>query len=256
MAIGNHSSRGHAALSPSSADKWMVCWGWMRTVAAHREKYGRKPSGAAADEGTRAHERFEELLTSTGRPVVYSEAPGPVTLPDLPDFLEHEFDEDLVPLYEWVQDQPGDLYVETQVDFGSSLGYVGLTGTADLIFVENDRLTVGDLKYGRGVVEADRNLQLMTYLYGAIQKFGSRPTYRIVVLQPRAYHPEGPIRPYYVTEAEMEVFAFELERAIEENYGNGQPHPGDHCRNYCEAFGSCRAAALASRRRLLEAQED
>jgi hypothetical protein len=174
----------------------------------------------------------------------------------LPDFLDHEFDEDLVPIFEWTQDQPGDLYVETQLDIGSALGFVDITGTADLIFVENDRLTVGDLKYGRGVVEATRNKQLMTYLFGAIQRFGPRPSYRVVVLQPRAWHPDGPIRSYTVTEAEMDVFAFELERAIEENYGNGQCHPGDHCRNYCEAFGSCRAAALASRRRLLEASED
>lgn len=246
----NHGQRAHADLPPSSADKWLKCWGWMKTVAAHREIYGPSSSSAAADQGTAAHERLEELLQSLPRYVDLR--------PDSPpsDFGEHEFDEDLQEIFEWIQDQPGVLYSETKVDFGARFGYVGLTGTVDIILDEPTRLTLPDLKFGRGLVEVEKNPQLMTYLSGAVDRFGPRPNYSLFILQPRAYHPLGPIRKYDVSHDELVVFQSELLDAIEANYGNGECNPGDHCRKYCPALPSCRAARQHSRRRFQTAGED
>jgi hypothetical protein len=242
MATVPHSSRGHSDLPPSSADKWMMCFGWLATVRQHRARFGRAPSSAAADEGTRAHEKMELHLQP--RSVLGTEG---VPLTDADD----EYD-DLLPCLEWVEQQPGELHLETRVDVGAQFGYVGLTGTMDIVLVEPDRITVADLKYGRGLVEVKGNHQLMNYLVGVVDRFGSRQEYRLVILQPRAWHPDGSIREHTVSHAELEVYKFDLENAIEANYRGGQCNPGDHCRKYCEALSSCKAVAQVGRRRLAE----
>lgn len=255
--MSGHSTRKHADLPPSSADKWLKCYGWMKAVSAYREEFGTPPTSAAAEEGTRAHERFEYLLAG-GKLLAKAEVPRAVERsPILPDDLfEEDHDEELVPMLEWIGQQPGDLFLETRVDFGEPFGFVGLGGTADILLVEPDRITIADLKFGRGVVEVDRNPQLLTYLFGAVQVFGRRPLYRLAILQPRAWHPQGPIRTYEVTADELEVFAFELEEAIRANYGDGRPSAGPHCQHYCIAFGRCKEAAAERRRRLARTPEE
>lgn len=245
MASGGHSSRTHADLPPSSADKWMRCLGWLRTVSEHREKFGTPPSSAAADEGTRAHELLEAHLKTL--PNFVGDRAGAELLDESDPFFD-----DLLTCVDWIEQQEGDLHLETRLDFGASFGYVGLTGSVDMTFVEPARLTIADLKFGRGVVEASNNAQLLTYLSAARDAFGPRPEYRIVILQPRAYHPEGPIRVHHVTSSALEVFRFDLEEAIAGNYAGGPNTPGDHCRKFCSALSSCKAVAKASLQRFAE----
>ena len=49
----------------------------------------------------------------------------------------------------------------------------GMRGTPDAWAYDPDKKTlyIADLKFGRGVVEVDRNSQLLTYLFGAVQLF-------------------------------------------------------------------------------------
>ncbi len=163
---------------------------------------------------------------------------------------DEDEDEDLTPVLEWIADQPGQLYSETRIDFGQPYGFENLTGTGDLTWVEPHRLTIGDLKFGRGIVEVESNRQLMVYLAGAINRFGPRDEYRLVILQPRAWHEDGAIREYVVSHAEFLVFEFDLVEAIEANYGNGKCHAGDHCRKFCPALGTCVEARRHARQRL------
>jgi hypothetical protein len=218
----------HSELPPSSADKWFHCHAWRRLTAGLPDE-----SSAAAEEGTFAHDCYAKHLEGT------EELESSCQTQEMFDHLQTCVD--------WVKDQEGDLLIERRVDFGSGFGYVGLTGTADNILVHPDHLTIADLKYGRGVVEVADNLQLMVYLVGAVEEFGPRPNYRLVILQPRPYHKDGPIREHWVTHAQFIEFRTALEKAIEQNYNpKAQATVGEHCRKWCNALGSCRAAAKYS----------
>jgi hypothetical protein len=213
----------HSELPPSSADKWFHCHAWRRQVAGIEDT-----SSAAADEGTRAHEWLAKHLL------------GQQDLSACPDEDMYDY---LMECAEWVGKQPGERFVEQKVDFGETFGFVDLTGTSDLIIVEDHRITVVDLKYGKGLVEVPENLQMLTYLVGAVHRFGQRPEYRLVILQPRAYHVDGPIREWPLDNDYFVKFRADLERAIEGNYDRKSKHTvGDHCRKFCKALGICPAA--------------
>lgn len=230
----DHKARSHSDLPPSSADKWLHCHAWRRLRAEFVAEFGEPPSSAAADEGTEAHELMERHLRGQLLPETY-----------------HGFHE-LMEAIEWVEAQPGELHLEAPVDFGELFGYVGLTGTVDIILVEDNRLTIADLKFGRGVVEHKRNPQMMVYLAGAVAKFGERENYRLAVLQPRAYHPEGNNRVFELTHEELEDFIYnELEPAIERSYHpRSRAIPGPHCRNFCPMAPTCKALRDQGRARL------
>lgn len=213
----------HSELPPSSSDKWMKCHAWLSTI---RQLPDRDDSSEAAEEGTLAHHYLEQGLLGN--------------LQELAKAPEDMFDH-LMPLIEWVESQAGFLYPEMELDYGDYFGFVGLTGTSDVILDHAEHLTVADLKYGRQMVEVTDNTQLMIYLVGAVHKFGVRERYRLVILQPRAKHADGPIREVWVTHAEFLDFAYELNEAIMGNYRGGPATVGHHCRKYCKALGSCKA---------------
>lgn len=269
-----HTGRGHAELPPSSAYQWMICWGWRRTVAAHRELYGEPPSSAAAEEGTKAHEAFEKALLCSD---TLAELPHPAMgvieaeAEAWSDYVlenREELDpssshfDPLVECLEWVdrtleKDGLYELIPETRVDFGDRFGFVGLKGTVDLTMVGDSVLHIADLKFGKWLVElrdskGQLNKQLGSYLSGAIDTFGERGTYKLSILQPRASHPEGPFRTTTVSKAELVNFRFDLENAIEANYQNHPCTPGPHCAPYCPALSTCKARRLQARRRFEE----
>jgi hypothetical protein len=219
--------KAHSELPPSSADKWFLCPAWRRLNAG----LGGETS-EAAEEGTRAHEWMANILLGQA---------------DLAECLEPEMADYLAGCIEWVQAQEGELHVETRVDFGETFGLVDLTGTADVIVDSPDELLVADLKYGRYLVEVTDNLQLMIYLVGAVHRFGQRPSYRLAILQPRAWHDQGTIRVTTVSNSQYLAFREQLGEAIARQYDpRSKPVPGDHCRRYCNALGSCPGAALKS----------
>jgi hypothetical protein len=78
----------------------------------------------------------------------------------------------------------------------------GMSGTADAVSVEPLGVALGvDLKFGRGVVvevgeKAGDNVQLSIYALGIIGKGNPNgiETVKIMIVQPRAYHNDGPVR--------------------------------------------------------------
>lgn len=213
----------HSELPPSSSDKWIECGAWLTTM---RQLPERDDSSPAAEEGTLAHHYFEQALL--GNQEEFGKTPDAM----------YQY---LVPVVEWVKEQPGILHPESEVDFGDYFGYVGLTGTSDVILEHPDHLTIADLKYGYGVVEVEDNWQLFCYLVGAVRRFGKRERYQMVILQPRPYHSRGVARSLWIDHEEFLRRADILNAAIQNNYRGGKAVVGDHCRKYCKALGSCKA---------------
>jgi hypothetical protein len=226
--MSSEETRAHSELPPSSADKWFHCHAWRR-LASHLPD----TSSEAAEEGTFAHSCMERHLRGEE---------------DLESSCEtEEMFKHLTECVDWVKRQPGELFVESRVDFGGVFDYVDLGGTADVILVADDHLTIGDLKYGRNVVEVPGNLQLLCYLVGAVALHGPRPKYRLAILQPRARHPDGPIREWWIADEDLQAFQVKLEKAIDANYNpKSQPTVGEYCRKFCKALGTCPAAARHS----------
>lgn len=134
---------------------------------------------------------------------------------------------------------------------------IDLFGTGDTLAYdpETRTLVVGDLKFGRGVkVEAKGNTQLRYYGAGAAHASVLEPlcrragveyrgveTVKLTVIQPRALHPEGPVRQDTLTMDELRDWArttlYEgVKRAIED--GGQTRVPGDWCR-FCPGLAQC-----------------
>lgn len=120
-------------------------------------------------------------------------------------------------------------------------------GTADCIIYgkESGTLYVLDYKHGQGVaVEVEDNAQLKYYALGAILEIGNKaPVNKVitVVIQPRAMHPDGPVRSYSYSRDEIMDFGTELIDAAHESLKPDAPRiAGDHCK-FCKAAGTCSA---------------
>ncbi len=222
-------TRAHSDLPPSASDKWLNCHAWFRLTRGLKPK-----SSPAAEEGTLAHHHFEEHLSG------------------IQSLGNEEMQDALLPCAEWVDDQreevDAELHTELRVDYGEQFGYVGLSGTADVVLVSEKEILVADLKYGVMPVEVEENTQLLTYLVGAIRRFGPRKTYRVAILQPRGRHAKGPIRVWRVSKKRVAEFEKQLKSAIHGNYNGGSAVVGPHCRNYCLAAPVCPALAAHSLR--------
>lgn len=141
----------------------------------------------------------------------------------------------------------GQLLVEHKISLAEINPPVDMFGTADTILVADRALEVFDLKYGQGVpVEVVGNPQLLYYVLGAM--FALAPEQRkkldrvaITVVQPRAPHPDGPVRRWEITPEEMVRFAVQVREAAVATQRPGAPLvPGSQCR-FCNAQGHCPA---------------
>jgi hypothetical protein len=230
----NNSDDFHSELPPSSSDKWMICGSWLD----QNRGIVQGESSEAAKEGTKAHLALSNHLQG---------------IEDLSSLDDEEMYDLLMSHVEWLSQQPGDIYSEIRVDFGDQFGYVGLTGTSDIIIVEDNFLTVVDLKYGKVYVDVVNNTQLLIYLSGAVAYFGPREEYRLMIYQPRNPGVTGPLREWIIKPEELVKFNQELELAIARNYSpKSFLVVGDHCRKYCNALATCPAVAEHSLKLLRE----
>jgi hypothetical protein len=124
-------------------------------------------------------------------------------------------------------------------------------GTVDAWAYDRDTwLHVFDFKYGRRLVEVVGNLQLLIYASGLLrilQAGGlSARGVKLHVVQPRAFHPDGPVRTWSTT-AEGLVQRIDYVRAQAARVYSPEPsvHSGPHCRD-CAARHNCTAAGVAA----------
>lgn len=129
------------------------------------------------------------------------------------------------------------LYIEQVLDIPET----GEFGTADIILVSPDEIEIADEKSGYVPVEVEHNDQMMTYLLGAIAKFGPRQKYTITVHQPNFDHIHGTLRTTYATVEEVEAHRQKVLWSME---NPGHIQAGPHCKaTYCDHRGACAAFA-------------
>lgn len=216
----------HSFLPPSSADKWMSCFGWLKATEGLPFK-----SSIYAEEGTAAHELLEMTLR-------LGVAPSEMT-------SNIDLALNIATVTDWLKKYKGksksiDYYVEKWLPWGKAINHPELGGTSDLCVVSPHELVIGDYKHGVGIVEVLDNRQLMLYLMGLVYLVGPRQNYRLVIFQPRARHEDGAVRECEVSGEELIAFTLETIRAVEENIKGGKRVAGEHCSNYCLAAGNCK----------------
>ncbi|KXB12976.1 DUF2800 domain-containing protein, partial [Xylella fastidiosa] len=145
--------------------------------------------------------------------------------------------------------------VEQPLRIASITGEQGAQGTADVVILAGDALTIVDLKYGKGVkVFAEGNEQLQLYALAALQAFGGVEAFqhvRLVIVQPRLGHADEWVR----TLQEMEDFRQKVAhgaarcRAAIGHYDNVGELPAEYfgpaekpCR-FCKVKATCPALA-------------
>lgn len=115
-------------------------------------------------------------------------------------------------------------------------------GTNDAsILVPGETLIVYDFKYGAGIpIEAVENKQMLYYAIGAAgDKLMDFKTIELVIIQPRAEHPDGPIRRWVTTPEYVAKFGEELKKRIAETRNpKALTFAGKWCR-FCNAKLIC-----------------
>lgn len=113
-------------------------------------------------------------------------------------------------------------------------------GTVDFWAITPDgkTLKVKDFKYGAGIaVDVEYNPQEMYYGYGIVRRFPEIETVELTIVQPRGFHPDGPIRRWPTT---AEYLHYWGEHDLRDAMRNVDPDlvAGDHCR-FCPAKLVC-----------------
>lgn len=218
----------HSKLGASSMERWSTCAPSVRLSEGMPEiksKY--------AEEGTLAHEHAAYYLENR----------------KWRDDLEMEM-RDAVQTYTGVvlsdlsaAGADAKLFVEKRFDL--SKVYPGLFGTSDAVLYEpkHKLLRVYDYKHGQGIaVDVEQNVQLMYYGLGALLEIGlPAEDVELVIVQPRCYHKNGPVRRWNLPATDLIDFAADLaEYAKRTEDPNAPIVPGDHCR-FCRAAPKCPA---------------
>jgi DNA polymerase len=222
----------HAALPPSSAERWMRCPG---SIAAVRLAAPALESAFAA-EGTQAHQIFSACL---GRCVDPEELThDPFLLPPLR--LALVLTRDII----------AGRRFKTEIRLDPLPGIAKVWGTADVVvFDDHDRVVaVVDLKFGAGVTIEPDALQVQLYALLAAQTYGCPlQGVDLHIVQPRRSHALGPHRVHHVSTADLDHLFAALQKAIDAIEDPAAPRvAGDWCR-FCAARETCPEAQTKPR---------
>lgn len=201
-------SRTHAKISPSGAEAISRCPGKINAT----DDLPRVPNEAAA-EGTVLHEIAADCLIYDFEPYSYvgekHECEG----------FEFVIDEDqidaMVPGLDWVREQPGKLFVETQVDLSAWLPFE--YGTLDIAIVNDHEIVLCDWKFGYIPVEAESNKQVAIYAMGFYEQIARHITkatkFRLIISQPRRIGPKW--REWIVELDDLREFMVDIQESMQ-----------------------------------------
>ncbi|MCK5132088.1 MAG: DUF2800 domain-containing protein [Candidatus Sabulitectum sp.] len=225
----------HAKLSPSGGDRWAFC----TAAPGEEEKYPEQETSSFAQEGTDAHDLLERSVKSKTRPSELE--------PDHPACKDVDLMFDMVQPY---LDSPRYIVLcEVKVKLCEDV-----YGTADLVVIDLEKLMIAvwDYKHGRGVLVEVPNIQTEIYLAAAIKTLDylfPAPMKEAIagIVQPRAPHPDGPVRQvgYTIEEITGKGEAI-ICIAAQITAGDVKFCPGEKACKWCLASGNCDAQAEAA----------
>ena len=262
-----HSQRAHARLAPSAAHRWLNCPGSVAASVGIPETNSR-----FADEGTAAHTLveycFRENLDAdvclglwidveTG---TICGGTGRAIQGDNVFEVTEEMAEAAQMFLDYVRPlcEGAEVEVEAELDLRHIEGMDFGTGDFTAYNPVGKWLAIVDFKYGSGVVvevaEADGaglkvNPQLGTYACGVVKRYATRglKRVRLIVIQPRAPHRNGPVREVEIPAIDLMDFEQDLREGAAAALAPGAPrHAGDWCR-FCPASGQCEEQANQAR---------
>ena len=247
--------KAHSVVGASSASRFIACPGSV-VLSGHA---GPGPSSVYADEGTAAHELGETCL--------FLDIDAEDMLGEVIEGKERSFtvDEEMATAVQvYIDYVRGKLLACTRaldphsspifrLEYHVDLSWLrpGMFGTSDMILIGGTELLVTDYKHGQGVaVEVEGNPQPRYYALGPLKDFPLITHVTMVIVQPRASHPDGPIRSERMSrKALMEWAEKELGPAVDKTREPNAPRvAGSHCR-WCDGLAICPEA-------LAKAQED
>lgn len=219
----------HSRFSPSAAARWLACPGSLE---------GDEPNGPASEhaaEGTVAHTLAERCWLLGSGPEEYI---GECWTADGYSIQITEEMTKAVQLYLDVlesQSEGSHVVVESRIEHSLLEGF---GGTIDAAIPGVQRIV--DLKYGSGiVVEAIENPQLACYalLFNDYFYEGHFVDTEVTIVQPRASHPDGPVRTWVISQDYLEDFYGRVKEVID-GHRAGELNAGDHCR-FCPRAVNC-----------------
>lgn len=236
----------HSALGASKAERWMNCPG---SVRMSRDLPNEQTIYAA--EGTVGHEVAARALSSKRDVIDWLD--DEFVTGDYVIVFDHELAEAVQEYVDYVRTRQQLLKAELLVEHTFSLAPLrppeDMFGTSDatLVIAGGRFFEIIDLKLGAGVVvDPEENAQLMYYALGAILELRhdlrSKPErIKATIVQPRAYHADGPVRTYEFTWDQLVAFQKELfAKAAQTQEPDAPLQAGPWCR-FCPAQPVCPA---------------
>lgn len=211
----------HAVFSASGSNRWINCPGSVELI---KRVDFHEPSSPNAEEGTLAHQVLENIIKDLPIPKSANE--------DMVTYANEAIDyiSNLVPI------DPDNSEYRVTIDWLIKDQF----GTADYRYYDarEKTLYVFDYKYGFHPVEVVGNTQMAFY---AMDDATWKDVQKVVavIMQPRAYHPDGRYRKWEFTREELMKIAVEFETAHKLALKPNAPlKTGSWCK-YCKARGGC-----------------
>lgn len=244
--------REHRKYSPSQADRNALCLGSSNLIA----RVPQSPPSRYAQEGTNAHAVLQAALENGIRDAETAHRDYcylfDVDLDDGTNEFYLAVNTALNYIYElWETYPDAEVWIEEFVHVPTNNKPGEADGHVDFaLYVPQLRKAyVIDYKHGAGITKEPNCRQLKQYgagiVYGLLADVPDLDDITLVIIQPRAFHKQGPIREYQTNALELWNYLTELDDVIAKAEQPDAPlTPGEEQCRFCDAAAFCPAQEL------------
>jgi hypothetical protein len=223
----------HSPLGASGAERWMNCPGSVALLK--RMDLPETDEPEYRSRGTSAHSVGYECLTQGKDAWEFAGT----------EHGKHEADMEIMTAIQVYVDECRSLITSTaevfhEFNIADPDFHPDFFGTLDFGAIDGTTMYIRDYKHGAGVaVDCEWNPQIMYYAWGLLRRFPNVETIDLAIVQPRAFHPQGPIRRWSVSAEELRRWALDdLRPAMARTEEDGSLDAGPWCR-FCPAKLVC-----------------